>query len=166
MAPASGRVRGWAPVATTAPSNTQPVAVVELEGVARHVEGRGHVPEPQIEAEGVDLLGIAQSDPVEAPGAGQKLLRQRRAVVGLVRLGADQDDPTVVALGAQRLGRPQPGQRCADNGDRRVRIEHHERPKTNGPRRSGGAVDETTRPSGARPADAGRAPPSAVTPMG
>ena len=150
MAPRIGKGAGVGTGGYDGAVEYQPVAVVELEGVARHVQGRGHMPEPQIEAESVDLLGIAQSDPVEAPGPGQKLLRQRRAVVGLVRLGADQDDPTVVALGAQRLGRPQPGQRCADNGDRRVRIEHHERPKTNGPRRSGGAVDETTRPSGAR----------------
>ena len=37
---------------------------------------------------------------------GEQLLRQRRAVVGQVRLGADQRDRPGVAVGAQRLARP------------------------------------------------------------
>jgi hypothetical protein len=45
--------------------------VVEFEAVAGGVEGHGPVAEAQVESESIDLLGVAQADPVEVPGAGQ-----------------------------------------------------------------------------------------------
>ena len=49
--------------------------------------------------------------------ARQHLLRQRRPVVGPVRLVADDRDRPVVAQGAQLLGGPQPGERGPDDDD-------------------------------------------------
>ena len=63
------------------------------------------------------LVGLAQGDAVGLPVAGEQLLGQRRAVVGQVRLGADQRDRAGVAVGAQRLAGPQPGERGPDHDD-------------------------------------------------
>jgi len=107
----------------------QAVPVVEHEGVSDHIQSGGNMPEPEIETESVDLLRVPQTDTVESPRPGQKLLRQRRAVIRLVGLRTDHDDPPAVTLGAQRLSGAQSGQRCAHHGDRRVCVEHHERPE-------------------------------------
>ncbi len=51
------------------------------------------------------------------PLAGEQRLRERRAVVGRVRLGADHRDRAVVAAGAQRLGAALRGEAGADEDD-------------------------------------------------
>ena len=48
--------------------------------------------------------------------AREELLGQRRPVVRKGGLGADQDEATVEAVAAQRLGGAQPGQRRPDHG--------------------------------------------------
>ena len=68
-------------------------------------------------ADGRVLVRLAQGDAVGLPVAGEQLLRQRRTVVGQVRLGADQRDRAGVAVGAQRLARPEPGDRGPDHHD-------------------------------------------------
>ena len=83
------------------------LAVVELHFVRGEIErDRARASSP-LEVEVVDAL-LAQHDLVGFPLAAQQLLRQRRPVVGKVRLGADRDDAPVEALTAQRLGRAQP----------------------------------------------------------
>ena len=47
----------------------------------------------------------------------EQLLRERRAVVRQVRLGADRDDAPVEALAPERLGGAQPGERGPDDRD-------------------------------------------------
>ena len=49
--------------------------------------------------------------------AGQHLLRERRAVVGAVRLVADERDGAGVAEAAQLLGGAQPGEGGPDDDD-------------------------------------------------
>ena len=68
-------------------------AVGELDGASVDVERGGRHTEAQVEAERVDVVGLAQGDAVGLPLAGEQLLRQRRPVVGQVLLGADQRDP-------------------------------------------------------------------------
>ena len=68
-------------------------------------------------AERVEVVGLAELDPVGLPLAGQQLLRQRRSVVRSMCLGADDDQLTVVPAGAQRLDGAQPGQRASDDDD-------------------------------------------------
>ena len=49
---------------------------------------------------------------------GEAVLRERRPVVGQVRLGTDRDDAAVEAVAAQRLGGAQTRERHADDRDR------------------------------------------------
>ena len=63
----------------------------------------------------VELARLAQADAVGVPVAGEQLLAQRRPVVRLVRLGADERHPAGEPGGAQLLAGPQPGQRRADD---------------------------------------------------
>ena len=55
--------------------------------------------------------------------AGQQLLRERRPVVGQVRLGADRDDRAVEALAPQRFDRAQPRERRSHDGHRAHRAD-------------------------------------------
>ena len=59
----------------------------------------------------------AQNDALGLPLAGEHLLGERRPVVGQVALGADQRDPPREPVGAQRLARPQPGERRPHDDD-------------------------------------------------
>jgi hypothetical protein len=79
---------------------------VALLGVER---GRDRA-EPQVEAERVDDARLAEPDPVWLPVAGEQVLRQRRTVVGLLTLGADERDRSGMALGSQGLARAEAGE--------------------------------------------------------
>ena len=94
--------------------------------------------EPELDAEGVEVVGSVVVDAVDVPLAGQELLGERRAVVGGVGLVPDDDDRAGVALVADLLGGPQPGQRGTDHDHGRVGLEGvaHERAMVGGrPRR-------------------------------
>ena len=67
-------------------------AVGQRDGAVVEVERRRRHAEAQVEPERVEVVGLAQRDAVRLPVPGEQLLRQRRAVVGQVRLGADQRD--------------------------------------------------------------------------
>ena len=85
-------------------------APVDVEAGRRGTESPRH-------AERVEVVGLAELDPVGLPFAGQQLLRQRRSVVRPVGLRTDDDQLAVVPAGAQRLDGAQPGQRASDDDD-------------------------------------------------
>ena len=72
--------------------------------------------EPQVQVQVVEAL-TAQDDAVAIGAAGEEVLRERRPVVRLVRLGADEGQRTLMALPTQRLHRPQTRERGADDDD-------------------------------------------------
>ena len=113
----SGSGRGVEPVATTRPSNAIRSPSSRSSVRAADVERGRAAPEAPVEVEVVEALA-AQGRLLRLPVAGEQLLRQRRPVVRQVRLGADHHQIAVVAEPAQLLGRPQPGQRRADDDDR------------------------------------------------
>ena len=81
---------GDAPVAITSPSKREPLPAAEQHGPLGQVEPGGRLAEPPVE---VEVVGRAADDRqrgrLRRLRAGQHLLRQRRAVVGTVRLVAD-----------------------------------------------------------------------------
>jgi hypothetical protein len=94
-------------------------AVAQGDLAGGRVEGGGPLPEPEVEAEGAVLRRPPQLGALDVELAGEELLRQRRAVVGQVLLGADQGEGAAVALGPQGLRRPEPGQRRTHHHDAR-----------------------------------------------
>jgi hypothetical protein len=98
----------------------QPV-VGHLAPVGAHdppleVEAGRPDPEPEVGPE--LLVGLAsQGHRVAVGGAGEEGLRQRRAVVGEVGLGPEHGQRAGEPEPTQLLGRPQPGQRRADDDD-------------------------------------------------
>ena len=87
---------GVAPVASSAPSNASvsPPSRVRTRGAGVE-RGRPHA-EAQVDLELV-VGRAAQRELLGLPLTGEQLLRERRTVVGQVRLGADEHDPAVVA---------------------------------------------------------------------
>jgi ferredoxin len=85
-----------------------PKGDVQIDGtpteLERHVQLAVHRTRPQ-----VDLRGRL------APA--EKVLRKRRTVLGQVRLVADEDQLTTIAVPAQCLERMQARERCADHHD-------------------------------------------------
>ena len=112
-----GSRRGCAPVAMINPSNGTSLAVGERDRAGVEVEARGRHAESGVEAERVERVVLAQGDAVGVPRAGEELLRQRGPVVGAVSFGPDQRDRSAEPGRAQRLARPQPGERAADDDD-------------------------------------------------
>ena len=93
-----GSRRGAAPVAMTSAVEGDLGPVGDASAGARSTSspvGRGT--EAPRHAERVEVVGLAQLDPVGLPFAGQQLLRQRRPVVRTVRLGTDDDQLAAVA---------------------------------------------------------------------
>ena len=90
-------------------------AVVEGDPASGEVERRRPRAEAPVEVELVARRG--QLDAVGVPRPRQHLLRERRPVVGRVRLLTDDHDAAVVPLFPQRLGRPAPGQARSDDDD-------------------------------------------------
>ena len=78
------------------------VAAVDRDLAGVEVEPDGTNPELEVEVE-VVVARVRSATPVGVDLAGEQLLRQRRSVVGLVGLRADEDHPPVEALPAQRL---------------------------------------------------------------
>jgi hypothetical protein len=75
------------------------LAVPQHDAAVARVEpgGRGAEPPPHVQV----LVGVGQRQVGLRAGPGQERLRQGRAVVGLVRLGADADDLALEGLPAQ-----------------------------------------------------------------
>ena len=90
--------------------------------------------EPRLDVLLREPLGRSHHDLLERVLAAQVLLRQRRPLVGRQLLRADQDDPAVEPLGAERRDGGGPAQARADD-DERSRIRHPIRPRS-GARRS------------------------------
>jgi hypothetical protein len=63
---------------------------------------------------GVEAL-VVDVDLLATDLAAQVILRQRRALVGPLALGSDEDDPPVETLLAKRLGGLRAGQAGADD---------------------------------------------------
>ena len=104
------------------------LAAVEGQDARGGVErGRPHA-EPQLDLELV-VGRAAQRELLGLPLTGEQLLRQRRTVVREVRLGADEHDPAVEPVPAQRLGGPQPRQRGPHH--------HHGSQRVSSPRSAG-----------------------------
>ena len=87
-----GRRRGTDPWPGSSPSNGTTVPSASSTARASTSSAGGRHTEAQVEAERVDVVGLAQGDAVGLPLPGEQLLRQRRPVVGQVLLGADQRD--------------------------------------------------------------------------
>ena len=111
-----GRRRGVEPVATTQAVEGDPLAVVELDGPAGDVERDRTAPEAPVEPEVVEALA-PERRLLGLPVAGEELLRQRRAVIRQVVLGADHHEAAVVTEAAQLLRRAQAREGRADDGD-------------------------------------------------
>ena len=100
----------------------QPVVVGERATGKRDASGaeidrrRAHA-KPHVERERVVPLLPAEKGLVRLPGALEHLLRERRAVVGAMRLLANERQLTVEASVAQRLGRAQTRKRGANDHD-------------------------------------------------
>ena len=94
----------------------QQAAVGEGHGARPEVEPHRAHPEPQLEVELVVGL-LAEHDPVVVPLAGEQFLRQRRPVVGQVRLGPDERQVPAEPLTAQGLHRPQAREGRPDHDD-------------------------------------------------
>src|SRR5437764_615219 len=84
------------------PSRARGGAGIEDQDVVRRVEPRGGFPEQEFDGVVGVPIGVAERE--RAIGTSQQLLRQRRAVVGEVRLCADHADRGVVAATPQPLG--------------------------------------------------------------
>ncbi len=76
-------------------------AVVERHAAGATVDLLGPPAEHQLDVRFVVEVGRLEEDPLELDVAGQKLLRQRRPLVGHVRLVAHQDDAAAEPAGAQ-----------------------------------------------------------------
>ena len=113
-----GSRRGVEPVAITSPSNATraPSAQLDLARARCRAPSRGMPSSQSRSRSSTPCLRSTMS--VGVGRAGEQLLRERRPVVRQVRLGADRDDPAVVALAPERLDRAQPGERRADDRDR------------------------------------------------
>jgi hypothetical protein len=92
-------------------------AVREHDAASGGVQPRRGGAEAQLEGELRLVVVVHQPDRVLVDAPGEERLRQRRAVVGPVRLVADQDQAPVEAGPAQRLGGADPGDGPADDGD-------------------------------------------------
>ena len=115
---AAGRRRGTPPVAMTTPSAA--ISSPEARTIRPPVTSSRSAATPRCHrASSSSMSDCSASARSAAPiVAEQVLLGQWRTVVGQVRLGADDDEVVVVALGPQLLRGPQPGQRGSDHGDR------------------------------------------------
>ena len=82
----------------------------EIEAARLHAEA-------QIEAQRIEGLRLGQRELLRLAVAAQHFLRERRAVVGAMRLVAHQHEPAVEALTPQRFGAAEPGQGSADHDD-------------------------------------------------
>ncbi len=95
----------------------EPSTVVGHHLVRVAVQRPDRGPQPQVDL----VLGVpavlVHEDLLVGRGAEQVLLRQRRSLVGAVRLGTDQRDGAVEALVTQRLRRLGPGQSGSDDDD-------------------------------------------------
>src|SRR5581483_2524162 len=85
---------------------------------AAQVERGRARPEHELDVEGREALLVSQEDALDAPLAGEQVLRERRPVVRQVLLLADQHQAPVVALAPERLDGAQAGQARTDDGDR------------------------------------------------
>ena len=83
------------------------------------VEAEGRGAQPPLEAE-LLVVRDAQSDVVQRGRAGQEVLGQGRAVIGGVRLVADDHDAAVIGLVPERARSGEAGQRGPHHGDRRA----------------------------------------------
>jgi len=92
------------------------VAVGQAHGPARRVEGDGPALDQADPEVGV-VAGLPQPDAFVLPGAGEYLLGERRAVVGQLRLAADQGERAGVPGAAQGLRRGHGGRAAADDDD-------------------------------------------------
>ncbi len=91
-------------------------AVRQVDSTAPGVESAGTDAEEPLRAELPGLLGVGQGEPVLGGTAGEEVLGQRGAVVGRVRLLADDHQPAVESLRAEFTRRVQPGEGGADHG--------------------------------------------------
>ena len=116
----SGSWRGEEPVAMSRPSNGTALVARRARAIGRARSSAGGADaQLQIEVElGEPVVAGRAACDLELPLAREQLLRQRRPVVGRCGLVADHGDRPVVAVVAERLGAPQPGERRADDGDR------------------------------------------------
>ena len=98
----------------------EPLAAVELELAARGVEaGRRHAGAQFDVVLGVEARRM-DGGRLAVRLAAQVVLRERRALVGPLRLGAQQYEAAVEALLAQGLGGLGAGEAGPDDGERRV----------------------------------------------
>ncbi|MEA2402599.1 MAG: hypothetical protein QOK00_3002, partial [Thermoleophilaceae bacterium] len=96
----------------------EPLAPRDLDLPAVEVEGRGPGPKSQVQVElGKAIARVAQVGGIGAGVAGEQALRERRPVVGGMRLRAQQRQAPGVSVTAERLDRPQAGERCSDDDD-------------------------------------------------
>jgi hypothetical protein len=92
----------------------EPVAVEE-NLAAYGVQAGSADAEPQVHVEAGQSVRLGQREVARAELAEQEILRQRRAVVGQVRLRADEGDRRLVSAAPQRLNAPYAGYRSADH---------------------------------------------------
>ena len=100
----------------------QPVVVSERatgqrDAFGAEIDRRRAYAKPHVERERLVPVFLAEKGLVRLPGALEHLLREWRAVVGTMRLLANERQLTVEASIAQRLGGAQTRKRGADNHD-------------------------------------------------
>jgi hypothetical protein len=85
------------------------LTVIEPNDAGVDVETRGASMTP-VEIELPQSVIGQEREPIGFPFAGEKLLRQRRPIVGGVGLGRDDRDPTGIAVPSQCSGAARAGQ--------------------------------------------------------
>ncbi len=91
--------------------------VGNLDGAALDIETYGSLTEHLVDPQLRGPVAVGQDDPFGCPVAGEDLFGQGRSVVGEMQLLSHQFYGARKAFGTQCLGRPPPGQRCADHND-------------------------------------------------
>ncbi|GAA4425888.1 hypothetical protein GCM10023169_24070 [Georgenia halophila] len=95
--------------------------VVDVETPSGGLEAGRASPESEIDAEACDSSGFAKSHASFVDRAERERLGKRRAVVGHVRLVADEHDRSPVTFAAQSLGDRHPGGSGSDDDNGCIR---------------------------------------------
>ncbi len=90
--------------------SVDPRPVTESHSRARHVEVRDELPQAHRHARRDDALLAREDRLLQLPLAHQHVLRERRPVIGRIRLVADQSDVTLVSLSPQGLNEAPAGE--------------------------------------------------------
>ena len=116
-APGIGSVRARPPVASARPRQAEVAPVGEPHAPAGAVDRLHPHAGDELDVALGEQIAPAQHQAVLGGLAGEQRLRQRRPLIGRMRLVADHHQRAVIALGAQRFGDLQPRLRGADDDD-------------------------------------------------